>query len=144
MFTFLLQFNAYLKGSALPESLLVTYLTPYGSALASVSLHMSVCIYIWFGGLLYGGGMTRDSFGVSDAITIAFFFQKVYPNLCFILLNTHKELVFYIFSFLHVVGHATDDKESNSSKVLGFIDGTITSHIPFHPLEEVDHGAFHQ
>jgi len=113
--TFLLQFSAYLKGSALPESLPVMDLTAYSSALASVFLHLSVCIYIWFGGLLYAGeGWRVIVWAVSDAVTIAFFFQEAYPNLCFILLNTHEELVFYVFSFSDVVGHATDDKESNS------------------------------
>lgn len=31
-----------------------------------------------------------------------------------------------------------------SSEVLRYVDGTVTPHIPVHPLEEIDHGAFQQ
>lgn len=30
------------------------------------------------------------------------------------------------------------------SDILRLVDGTVTAHIPLHPLEEVDHGALQQ
>lgn len=111
-----------------------------------------VCICMWFGCFLHGGGggwVRCSSFRGFQCHNHCFLFQEVYPNLCFILFNRNEEPGLDFRSSLFWMQWVMWQIIKNTSlqQVWRFIDGTITSYtsmvLSTSKLLRMAKGSFH-